>query len=131
MQRLIRFMPKVVVVLVNRWTFGGRRSRHVVCDLSLPVPSMPASSRPMPMSAPSTAASGRRTWLDKWGEGRAGDLLLGRDLSAEDAYRMGMVNRVVPHAELETVGLEWAKIMCGKARRRSGCAFAFNAIHDG
>ena len=31
---------------------------------------------------------------------------------------MGMVNAVVPHDELETIGLEWAKIICARARRR-------------
>jgi naphthoate synthase len=57
---------------------------------------------------------------------------LGETYSAEDAYRMGMVNRVVPHADLETVGLEWAKIICGKSpTAQRMLKFAFNAIDDG
>ena len=45
---------------------------------------------------------------------------------------MGMVNRVVPHAELETVGLEWAKMICGKSpTAQRMLKFAFNAIDDG
>ena len=35
MQRLIRFMPKVVIALVNGWAAGGGHSLHVVCDLTL------------------------------------------------------------------------------------------------
>jgi naphthoate synthase len=57
---------------------------------------------------------------------------LGETYSAEDAYRMGMVNRVVPHAELEKVGLEWGKIICGKSpTAQRMLKFAFNAIDDG
>ena len=34
-QRLIRFMPKVVICLVNGWAAGGGHSLHVTCDLTL------------------------------------------------------------------------------------------------
>ena len=57
---------------------------------------------------------------------------LGETYSADDAYRMGMVNRVVPHADLETVGLEWAATICAKSpTAQRMLKFAFNAIDDG
>jgi len=34
-QRLIRFMPKIVICLVNGWAAGGGHSLHVICDLTL------------------------------------------------------------------------------------------------
>lgn len=50
---------------------------------------------------------------------------------AESAHRMGMVNAVVPHADLENVGLEWAAKICGKSpTAQRMLKFAFNAIDD-
>ena len=40
---------------------------------------------------------------------------LGREYSADDAHRMGMVNAVVPHAELEAVALDWGREVCRKS----------------
>ncbi|MBL8739451.1 MAG: 1,4-dihydroxy-2-naphthoyl-CoA synthase, partial [Myxococcales bacterium] len=57
---------------------------------------------------------------------------LGDEYSAEDAHRMGMVNKVVPHAELEREALLWAKKICGKSpTAQRMLKFAFNAIDDG
>jgi naphthoate synthase len=45
---------------------------------------------------------------------------------------MGMVNQVVPHADLETVGLEWARTICGKSpTAQRMLKFALNAVDDG
>jgi naphthoate synthase len=57
---------------------------------------------------------------------------LGREYSADDAHRMGMVNAVVPHADLEKVALEWAR----EVNRKSPTAqrmlkYSFNLIDDG
>ena len=57
---------------------------------------------------------------------------LGREYSADDAYRMGMVNAVVPHAELEDVALEWATMVNSKSpTAQRMLKFAFNLIDDG
>ena len=61
-QRLIRFMPKVVICLVNGWAAGGGHSLHVVCDLTLASREHRSSSRPMPTSAASTAVTAARIW---------------------------------------------------------------------
>ena len=45
---------------------------------------------------------------------------------------MGMVNAVVPHAELEAVALEWARTINGKSpQAQRMLKFAFNLIDDG
>ena len=57
---------------------------------------------------------------------------LGDEYSAEDAHRMGMVNAVVPHADLERVALEWAAKINGKSpTAQRMLKFAFNLIDDG
>ena len=57
---------------------------------------------------------------------------LGREYSAEDAHRMGMVNAVVPHAELESTALQWAKEINGKSpTAQRMLKFSFNLIDDG
>ena len=48
-QRLIRFMPKVVIAAIPGWAAGGGHSLHVVCDLSMLAPSTHDSSKPMLM----------------------------------------------------------------------------------
>ena len=57
---------------------------------------------------------------------------LGDTYTADDAHRMGMVNAVVDHADLEAVGLEWARKIMGKSpTAQRMLKFAFNLIDDG
>ena len=57
---------------------------------------------------------------------------LGDEYSAEDAHRMGMVNAVVDHADLERVALEWAAKINGKSpTAQRMLKFSFNLIDDG
>jgi naphthoate synthase len=132
-QRLIRFMPKVVIALVNGWAAGGGHSLHVVCDLSL-ASSEHAHFKQTDADVGSFDGGFGSAYLARQvGQKVAREIFfLGETYSAEDAYRMGMVNRVVPHAELEAVGLAWAKIICGKSpTAQRMLKFAFNAIDDG
>jgi naphthoate synthase len=132
-QRLIRFMPKVVIALVNGWAAGGGHSLHVVCDLSL-ASSEHARFKQTDADVGSFDGGFGSAYLARQvGQKVAREIFfLGETYSAEDAFRMGMVNRVVPHAELEAVGLAWAKIICGKSpTAQRMLKFAFNAIDDG
>jgi naphthoate synthase len=73
-QRLIRFMPKVVIAVVPGWAVGGGHSLHVVADLTWPVKSTRASSRPTPTWRASTGATARptsRRWWARSGRGRS------------------------------------------------------------
>ncbi len=67
------------------------------------------------------------------GQKRAREIFfLGRDYSAEEAFQMGMVNAVVPHAELEKVALEWAAVITAKSpTAQRMLKFAFNLVDDG
>ena len=57
---------------------------------------------------------------------------LGREYSAAEAHAMGMVNAVVPHADLEATALEWAAMINGKSpTAQRMLKFAFNLIDDG
>jgi naphthoate synthase len=57
---------------------------------------------------------------------------LGREYTAEDAHRMGMVNAVVDHIELESVALEWAAAVNAKSpTAQRMLKYSFNLIDDG
>jgi naphthoate synthase len=132
-QRLIRFMPKVVIALVNGWAAGGGHSLHVVCDLSLASAEHARFKQTDADVGSFDGGFGSAYLARQVGQKLAREIFfLGETYSADDAYRMGMVNRVVPHAELESLGLEWAKIICSKSpTAQRMLKFAFNAIDDG
>jgi naphthoate synthase len=132
-QRLIRFMPKVVIALVPGWAAGGGHSLHVVCDLTLASDEHARFKQTDADVGSFDGGYGSAYLARQVGQKFAREIFfLGQTYSAEDAYRMGMVNRVVTHAELETVGLEWAKIICGKSpTAQRMLKFALNALDDG
>jgi naphthoate synthase len=132
-QRLIRFMPKIVIALVNGWAAGGGHSLHVVCDLTLASAEHARFKQTDADVGSFDGGFGSAYLARQVGQKFAREIFfLGETYTAEDAYRMGMVNRVVPHSALETVGLEWAKIICSKSpTAQRMLKFAFNAIDDG
>lgn len=132
-QRLIRFMPKVVIALVGGWAAGGGHSLHVVADLTL-ASSEHAKFKQTDADVGSFDAGYGSAYLARQvGQKFAREIFfLGDTYTADDAYRMGMVNKVVPHADLEDEGLEWAAKICGKSpTAQRMLKFAFNAIDDG
>ena len=132
-QRLIRFMPKVVIALVNGWAAGGGHSLHVVSDLSLASAEHARFKQTDADVGSFDGGFGSAYLARQVGQKFAREIFfLGRTYSAQDAHRMGMVNAVVPHNELETAGLEWAKLVCSKSpTAQRMLKFAFNAIDDG
>jgi naphthoate synthase len=132
-QRLIRFMPKVVIALVSGWAAGGGHSLHVVCDLSLACAEHARFKQTDADVGSFDAGFGSAYLARQVGQKFAREIFfLGETYAAEDAYRMGMVNRVVPHDELESIGLEWGRRICGKSpTAQRMLKFAFNAIDDG
>ncbi|AMY17715.1 1,4-Dihydroxy-2-naphthoyl-CoA synthase [Rhodococcoides kroppenstedtii] len=132
-QRLIRTMPKVVLCLVNGWAAGGGHSLHVVCDLTL-------ASREHARFKQTDADVGSfdggygSAYLAKMvGQKFAREIFfLGDTYSAEDMHRMGAVNKVVDHADLETVAIEWARTINGKSpQAQRMLKYAFNLQDDG
>ncbi len=132
-QRLIRFMPKVVIALVNGWAAGGGHSLHVVCDLTLASAEKAKFKQTDADVGSFDAGFGSAYLARQVGQKIAREIFfLGETYDARRAYEMGTVNRVVPHADLETVGLEWAATICGKSpTAQRMLKFAFNAIDDG
>ncbi len=132
-QRLIRFMPKVVIALVNGWAAGGGHSLHVVADLSLASREHARFKQTDADVGSFDAGFGSAYLARQVGQKFAREIFfLGDVYDAEDAYRMGMVNKVVAHDDLERVGLEWGMKICGKSpTAQRMLKFAFNAIDDG
>lgn len=132
-QRLIRFMPKVVIALVNGWAAGGGHSLHVVCDLTLASAEEARFKQTDADVGSFDAGFGSAYLARQVGQKVAREIFfLGQTYDAQRAYEMGTVNRVVPHADLEDVGLEWAAMICGKSpTSQRMLKFAFNAIDDG
>ena len=132
-QRLIRFMPKVVVAVVPGWAVGGGHSLHVVCDLTIASKEHAVFKQTDPDVASFDSGYGSAYLARQVGQKRAREIFfLGRNYSAEEAYQMGMVNAVVPHKDLEKVALEWAREMNSKSPTAMRMLkFGFNLIDDG
>lgn len=132
-QRLIRFMPKVVIAVVPGWAVGGGHSLHVVCDLTL-ASKEHAIFKQTDADVTSFDGGYGSAYLAKMvGQKRAREIFfLGRNYSAQEAYEMGMVNAVVPHAELEDTAYEWAQEILAKSPTSiKMLKFAMNLTDDG
>ncbi len=132
-QRLIRFMPKVVIAVVPGWAVGGGHSLHVVCDLTLASREHAIFKQTDPDVASFDSGYGSALLARQVGQKRAREIFfLGFDYSAEEAFQMGMVNKVVPHADLEKVALEWgAEINSKSPTAMRMLKFGFNLPDDG
>ncbi|HDH02856.1 MAG TPA: 1,4-dihydroxy-2-naphthoyl-CoA synthase [Actinobacteria bacterium] len=132
-QRLIRFMPKVVIAVVPGWAVGGGHSLHVVCDLTLASTEHAIFKQTDADVASYDAGYGSAYLARQVGQKRAREIFfLGANYSADDAVAMGMANKSVPHAELENVALEWAATINAKSpTAQRMLKFAFNLIDDG
>lgn len=132
-QRLIRFMPKVVICVVPGWAVGGGHSLHVVCDLTLASEEHAVFKQTDADVASYDAGYGSAYLARQVGQKRAREVFfLGREYTAQEAYDMGMVNAVVPHHDLEKVALEWATEVTSKSpMAQRMLKFAFNLIDDG
>ena len=132
-QRLIRFMSKVVICVVPGWAVGGGHSLHVVCDLTLASKEHGIFKQTDADVASFDGGFGSALLARQVGQKRAREIFfLGRDYSAQEAYEMGMVNEVVPHDELEKTAFEWAQEILGKSPTAIRMIkFAFNLVDDG
>jgi len=132
-QRLIRFMPKVVIAVVPGWAAGGGHSLHVTCDLTLASAEHARFKQTDADVGSFDGGYGSAYLARQVGQKFAREIfLLGRTYTAEQAHHMGMVNEVVPHADLERVALEWAREVNGKSpTAQRMLKYAFNLLDDG
>ena len=126
-------MPKIVICLVNGWAAGGGHSLHVVSDLTLASREHGRFKQTDADVGSFDGGFGSAYLARQVGQKFAREIFfLGDEYSADDAHRMGMVNRVVPHADLEAEALEWGRKINGKSpTAQRMLKYSFNLIDDG
>ncbi len=132
-QRLIRTMPKVVIAVVPGWAAGGGHSLHVVCDLTIASAEHGRFKQTDADVGSFDGGYGSAYLARQVGQKFAREIFfLGQEYSAQRAYDMGAINAVVPHAQLETTAVEWARTILGKSPTSIRMLkFSFNAVDDG
>jgi naphthoate synthase len=132
-QRLIRFMPKVVIALVGGWAAGGGHTLNVIADLSIASAEHARFKQTDADVASFDGGYGSAYLAKQVGQKFAREIFfLAREYDAQRAYEMGVVNAVVPHAEIETTGVEWAtEILTKSPQSIRMLKYAFNAVDDG
>lgn len=132
-QRLIRFMPKVVIAVVPGWAVGGGHSLHVICDLTIASKEHAIFKQTDPDVASFDSGYGSALLARQVGQKKAREIFfVGRNYSAEEAFVMGMVNAVVEHDKLEDVALEWGAEINGKSpTAMKMLKYGFNLADDG
>ncbi len=132
-QRLIRFMPKVVIAVVPGWAVGGGHSLHVVCDLTIASREHAIFKQTDPDVASFDSGYGSALLARQVGQKKAREIFfIGGNYTAQQAADMGMVNAVVPHAELEDFALDWGREINSKSPTAMRMLkFGFNMIDDG
>ena len=132
-QRLIRFMPKVVIAVVPGWAAGGGHSLHVVCDLTIASREHGRFKQTDADVGSFDGGYGSAYFAKQVGQKFAREVFfLAQEYDAERAMQMGAVNAVVPHAELESTALEWAETILGKSPTAIRMLkFAMNSADDG
>ncbi len=132
-QRLIRTMPKIVIAVVPGWAVGGGHSLHVTADLSLASAEHAIFKQTDTDVASFDGGFGSAYLARQVGQKRAREIFfLGRNYGAQEAFDMGMVNAVIPHADLESTALEWgAEINAKSPTAQRMAKFSFNLIDDG
>jgi naphthoate synthase len=132
-QRLIRFMPKVVIALVSGWAAGGGHSLNVIADLSIASREHARFKQTDADVGSFDAGYGSAYLAKQVGQKFAREIFfLGQEYSADRAYEMGVVNKVVPHAELESAGVDWGvEILRKSPTSIRMLKYAMNAVDDG
>jgi naphthoate synthase len=132
-QRLIRFMPKVVIAVVPGWAAGGGHSLHVVCDLTIASREHARFKQTDADVGSFDAGYGSAYFARQVGQKFAREVFfLAQEYDAERALQAGAVNAVVPHAELESTAVSWAETILGKSPTAIRMLkFALNAVDDG
>ena len=132
-QRLIRFMPKIVIAVVPGWAVGGGHSLHVICDLTIASKQHAVFKQTDPDVASFDSGYGSAYLARQIGQKRAREIFfLGLNYSAQEAFDMGMVNAVVDHEAIEDTALEWGKLINAKSPTAMRMLkYGFNLPDDG
>jgi 2-ketocyclohexanecarboxyl-CoA hydrolase len=108
LHRLVREIPKPVIAAVNGYAIGGGHVLHVICDLTIAADTA-IFGQNGPRVGSFDAGFGTGFLARAIGEKRAREIwFLCRRYDAETAERWGLVNKVVPAAELRAEVRQWA-----------------------
>jgi len=132
-QRLIRFMPKVVIAAIPGWAAGGGHSLHVVCDLSIASREHARFKQTDVDVGSFDGGYGSAYFAKQVGQKFAREVFfLAKEYDAVRAMEMGAVNAVVAHEDLEPTAIEWARrVMTKSPTAIRMVKFALNASDDG
>ena len=132
-QRLIRFMPKVVIALVSGWAAGGGHSLNVIADLSIASREHAKFKQTDSTVGSFDGGFGSAYLAKQVGQKVAREIFfLAEEYDAKRAYEIGVVNAVVDHSELEKTGIAWAeRILTQSPQSIRMLKYAFNAVDDG
>ncbi len=109
LQRQIRTLPKPVIAMVAGYAIGGGHVLHVICDLTIAADNA-VFGQTGPRVGSFDGGFGSSYLARMVGQKRAREIwYLCRQYNAQQAYEMGMVNTVVPLAELEKETIQWAR----------------------
>ncbi len=115
LQRFIREMPKPVIALVAGYAIGGGHVLHVICDLTIAAENA-RFGQTGPRVGSFDAGYGVSMLSRLVGTKRAREIwYLCRQYDAQEAFQMGLVNKVVPLDRLEDEGVEWAREILAKS----------------
>ena len=111
LQIQIRRTPKPVIAMVAGWAVGGGHVLHVVCDLTIAAENA-KFGQTGPMVGSFDGGYGAGLLAAHVGQKKAREIwFLTREYDAKEALDMGLVNTVVPVAELEAETVSWAREM--------------------
>jgi naphthoate synthase len=111
LQIQIRRTPKPVIAMVAGWAVGGGHVLHVVCDLTIAAENA-KFGQTGPMVGSFDGGYGAGLLAAHVGQKKAREIwFLTREYDAQEALDMGLVNTVVPLAELEAETVSWAREM--------------------
>ncbi len=132
LQRQIRTLPKPVIAVVAGYAIGGGHVLHLVCDLTIAADNA-VFGQTGPKVGSFDAGYGAALLARIVGHKKAREIwYLCRQYSAQEALEMGLVNTVVPLAELEAESIRWANEILEKSPLALRfLKAAFNADTDG
>jgi naphthoate synthase len=132
LQRLIRSLPKVVIAAVAGYAIGGGHVLHVVCDLTIAADNA-RFGQTGPRVGSFDGGFGSSYLARIVGQKKAREIwYLCEQYDAEEALAMGLVNKVVPLAELEATAVAWGRRILTHSPLAIRCLkAAFNAELDG
>jgi len=131
-QKKIRTLPKPVIAMVSGYAIGGGHVLHIVCDLTIAADNA-RFGQTGPKVGSFDGGLGSSYLARIVGQKKAREIwYLCRQYDAEQALEMGMINTVVPLAELEAETLKWSREIMGHSPLALRCLkAALNADCDG